>query len=186
MFRMTQWLEDLLAALDGEFAQAPKVMILATVDRAGAPHVRSVVCRKIDRDGCLYATIDARSEKNAQLRGDPRAEAAFWLPKLRMQFRINGVARIISFPQDESLRLEVWRGLSDESRSVYFWPTPGVAAAADDAFAEAVAADVPPPQTFEVMVLEPRQVDRLSLESHPHRRRVWRADTKWAGVDVNP
>jgi hypothetical protein len=57
---------------------------------------------------------------------------------------------------------------------VFFWPTPGIAAASDDAFAQAVAADVPPPSTFEILIVEPRQVDRLSL------------DTNWAGVDVNP
>jgi PPOX class probable FMN-dependent enzyme len=183
---MLQWLEELRAALDREFGASSRVMTLATVDRGGAPHARAVVCRRIDDDGRMYVGTDARTEKNNQLRGDRRAEAVFWLPGLRCQFRIFAETKIVAFPEDESLRKDIWRGLSDQTRSTYFWPTPGIAAATDDAFAEAAAADVPPPRTFEVLILDPRQVDRLSLDSHPHRRRVWRIDTKWAGVDVNP
>jgi pyridoxamine 5'-phosphate oxidase len=94
--------------------------------------------------------------------------------------------RLISFGQDEQLRRELWRDLSDQSRSLFFWPTPGIAVAGDDAYAEAVSADVSPPRTFEVLILKPSQVERLVLSSHPHHRRRWRADASWTGVDVNP
>lgn len=183
---MVPWLEELRKAIDREFADRPRVMILATVDRSGAPHARSLVCRKIDNEGRIHAAIDARTSKDAHLRGDRRTEAVFWLPNIRCQFRIAADAKIVAFPEDETLRKEIWRGLSDESRSLFFWPTPGIAAATDDAFAQAVSADVTPPRTFEVLILEPKQVDRLSLDSHPHRRKVWRVDTNWSGVDVNP
>jgi PPOX class probable FMN-dependent enzyme len=183
---MMQWLDELRDVLEREFGSGPRVMMLATADRAGAPHARCIVCRQIDDDGRLFFAIDARTEKNTQLRGDPRTEIVVWMPSTRIQFRITGEARIVAYPENESLRKGIWRDMSDQTRSVFFWPTPGIAAATDDAFAQAVGADVPPPQTFEVLVIEPRQVDRLSLDSHPHRRRVWRADTKWAGVDVNP
>jgi PPOX class probable FMN-dependent enzyme len=183
---MVPWLQELRAAMDWEFGAKPRVMILATVDRSGAPHARAIVCRRIDDEGRIFAATDARTEKNNQLRGDKRAELVFWMPTIRVQFRISGDTKIIAFPEDETLRKEIWRELSDEARSLYFWPTPGVAADTDDAFAQAVAADVSPPRTFEILIVEPRQVDRLSLDSHPHRRRVWRSDTKWAGVDVNP
>ena len=36
------------------------------------------------------------------------------------------------------------------------------------------------------VIIDPRVVDRLILDSFPHRRRVWRADAQWAGVEVNP
>jgi pyridoxamine 5'-phosphate oxidase len=184
---MMQWLDELRSALDREFGRdKPRVMVLATVDRSGAPHARCVVCRRIDEGGRLYAATDARTDKNAQLRGDKRAEVVFWMPSIGVQFRINAETRIVAFPEDETLRKGIWREMSDEERSHFFWPTPGVAADTDDAFAEAVSADVAPPRTFEIFVLEPRQIDRLSLDSLPHRRRVWRADTNWFGVDVNP
>jgi pyridoxamine 5'-phosphate oxidase len=184
--RFMQWLQELRAALDREYSAAPHVMMLATAELSGAPHVRCVVCRRIDEQGRLFAATDARTEKNVQLHSNRRAEILFWLPKLRTQYRVTGDAKIVIFPDDEPLRKEIWQILSDESRSTFFWPTPGIAADADDAFAQAVSADVSPPRNFEVFILEPKQVDRLSLDSHPHRRRVWRIDTNWAGVDINP
>jgi PPOX class probable FMN-dependent enzyme len=183
---MLSWLNELRTALNDEFGDKPKVMILATVDRSGAPHARSLICRRIDEEGRLFAATDSRSEKSSQLQGDRRAELVFWMPTLRMQFRISGETKVIAFPQDEPLRKEIWREMSDESRSLFFWPTPGVAADTDDAFAEAVSADVPPPRAFEILIIEPKQVDRLALDAHPHRRRLWRIDTNWTGVDVNP
>lgn len=184
---MMQWLQELRSSVDREFGvAAPRVMTLATVDRAGAPHARGIICRRIDDEGRVYAATDARTEKNAQLRGDPRAELVFWMPRIKVQFRLTGQTRIIAWPEDEPQRKSIWRELSDEARSLFFWPTPGVAADTDDAFAQAVSADVSPPKTFEILIVEPRQVDRLFLDSHPYRRRVWRADTSWAGVDVNP
>jgi pyridoxamine 5'-phosphate oxidase len=183
---MIEWLDELRAAVEREFAAAPVVMMLATVNPSGSPHARCLVCRRIDDDGRIYAATDARSEKNAQLRGDRRSELAFWMPKIRMQMRIAGEAQIVAFPENEALRKEIWRQLSDETRSQYFWPTPGIAADDDDAFAQAVAADVAPPRNFEVLIIQPKQVDRLWLDSHPHRRRIWRADTNWSGVNINP
>lgn len=181
-----QWLDELRAALGQQYGSQPAVMLLASVDPSGAPHARCLICRRIDETGRIYAATDSRTDKNAQLRADRRAELVFWLPAVSTQFRLSGEARIIAFPEDEPLRRDIWRSLSDQERSTYFWPTPGIAAASDDLFTQAVAADVAPPRTFEVLVIEPKQVDRLSMCYHPHRRRVWRAINEWVGVDVNP
>jgi PPOX class probable FMN-dependent enzyme len=181
-----RWTDELHAALDREFDGNSRVMMLATVDAAGGPHVRCLVCRRIDDEGRIYAAIDSRTQKDPQLRSERRAEILFWMPKIRVQFRITGEARIVTFPEDEVLHKEVWQRLSDQSRSLFFWPIPGIAADSDNAFPQAVSADVSPPRNFEVFILSPKQVDRLSLDSHPHRRRVWRSDTNWSGVDINP
>jgi pyridoxamine 5'-phosphate oxidase len=156
------------------------------VDRSDAPHARSVICRRIDDDGQLYYTSDARSDKNSQVHAEPRVELVFWLPRSRTEFRVAGEMRIVSSGQDETLRREIWREMSDESRSIFFWPTPGVAVAGDDVYPEAVSADVNPPANFEILILRPTQVERLVLSVQPHRRRRWRADASWNGVDVNP
>jgi hypothetical protein len=58
--------------------------------------------------------------------------------------------------------------------------------AADETYPRAVSADVLPPGTFEVLILKPAQVERLNIASFPHRRRRWRGDANWSGVDVNP
>jgi len=181
-----QWLDELRIALEREFASAPQVMMLATVDASCAPHVRCLVCRRIDEEGRLYAATDSRTQKDAELKSNSRAEIVFWLPKLRTQYRISGCAKMVAYHEDEQLHKEIWRQMSNESRSMFFWPTPGVAADTDNAFTQAVVGEVPPPRNFEIFILQPKQVDRLSLEHHPHRRRIWRSDTSWAGVDVNP
>jgi PPOX class probable FMN-dependent enzyme len=183
---MAEWVNELRAALARELEGAPAVMILATVDAGGTAHARCIVCRRIEADGRLLAVMDDRTSKIAQLSRNRRVEAVFWLPKTRVQYRITADATVVAFPADEQLRRELWRELSDASRALFFWPTPGIAPSPDDADAQAVAADVPPPRNFNVLILDPRQVDRLALDTHPHRRRVWRQDTNWMGVDVNP
>ena len=77
-----EWLETFWAALDDEFGPRPHVATLATVDRAGDPRARSVVCRTVDESG-LYFVSDARSGKNGQLRLNVVAEAVFWLSARR-------------------------------------------------------------------------------------------------------
>lgn len=182
-----EWLDDLREALERQYGRhtAP-VAILATVDRAGAPHVRAIICRRLDGEGQMYFVSDARSEKNTHVRGEPRTELVFWLPEIQTQYRASGEMRMIAMGQDEILRRELWQVLDDRSRAPFFWPTPGIAVAGDDDYPQAVAADVQPPKTFEVLILKPLQVERLSLASFPHRRRRWRADANWNGVDVNP
>jgi PPOX class probable FMN-dependent enzyme len=183
---MFEWVTELRAALARELEGAPAVMIVATVDPGGAPHARSLVCRRIENDGRLFAVMDDRSSKVAHIAANRRSEAVFWLPRTRIQYRITADATIVRYLADDTLRREIWRELSDAARALFFWPTPGIAPSSDDAFAEAVSADVQPPRNFDVLILEPKQVDRLALDTHPHRRRVWRMDTHWHGVDLNP
>ena len=185
-----EWVDELRAALDREHSAAtcavPRVATLATVDRSGAPHARGVICRRIEPDGELLFVSDARAEKNLHVRGEPRVEAVFWLPAVQAQFRVAGTMRVTSVGQDEPLRRALWRELTDETRALFHWPTPGIAVAADEVYPRAASADVPPPATFEVLTLTPAQVERLNISMFPHRRRRWRADANWSGVDVNP
>src|ERR1700733_5854703 len=104
-----RWTDELRSALDHEFNGHSRVMMLATVDAAGAPHVRCLVCRRIDEEGRIYAAIDARTQKDPQLRSDHRAEILFWLPNSLVQFRITGEAKILTYPEDELLHKEIWR-----------------------------------------------------------------------------
>ena len=186
-----EWVDELRAALDREQSAAaagtvPRVATLATVDRSGAPHARGVICRRVEPDGEMHFVSDARSEKNLHVRGEPRVEAVFWLPAVQTQFRVAGAMRVTSVGQDEPLRRALWRELTDQTRALFHWPTPGIAVAADEVYPRAASADVAPPATFEVLTLTPAQVERLNISMFPHRRRRWRADSSWSGVDVNP
>lgn len=178
------WVAELRAALDAEFAeQAPKIGALATVDDAGRPRVRSVVCRKLEECGSLWVASDARSEKNREARANPFGEIAFWLPAIRQQFRIAGS---LSVTAASERRDRAWAELSDASRALFFWDSPGRPLGDDRDFAESVGAWTAIPATFELLILKADRVDHLDLREHPHRRRVWRADRSWAVREVNP
>lgn len=161
-------------------------MALATVDAAGAPRVRSVVCRKVDDDGSLLFASDTRSEKHDQLVRDPRAEAVCWLPTIREQFRFAGAVELIGGDFLEGSRIEIWRSMPPQSRAVFSWPSPGTPKDwPDERFAQSV--DVPePPKNFEILSLIPHAVERLELSRHPHRRTRWRSATGWLPEELNP
>jgi pyridoxamine 5'-phosphate oxidase len=185
---MIEWLNILTSALADEYADRPRVMTLATVAPDGSPRARSVVCRRIDdADGSMWIASDARSEKNAQVRANPNVECVFWLARLRRQYRLRGVATVITPTYDATAR-EVWRGMSPESRALFLWPPPGeprVGTAPVDAFPRVNPSDDLPP-TFEVIMVKPAVVEELDLNPHPHRRRRWTVESNWAVQELNP
>ena len=156
---------------------------MATVDDAGRPRVRSVVCRKVEDGGSLWIASDARSEKNREARAHPFGEIAFWLPTLRQQFRIAGSLSVTSASER---RDRAWAELSDSARALFFWDPPGRPLGEDREFPEAVGAWTAIPGTFELLILKADRVDHLNLNEHPHRRLIWRADRSWGVRAVNP
>src|SRR5215213_3847478 len=88
---MSEWAVELTRALGEEYGgERPRVCTLATVDKAGLPRARSVVCRRVGPDGAIWLASDARSEKNEHVKASPQAEVVFWLPTRREQFRVQG------------------------------------------------------------------------------------------------
>ncbi len=184
---MSEWIGRLRKALDAEYGDRPRVGVIATVDRHGAPHARSVVCRRIEDDGSLWIASDARSGKNMHVRHESRAELAFWLPGLRQQYRVAGVVSVLCATDDDPRRPELWRELSDSARALFAWPPTGrPREEPPDAFPRAVPAEVEPPDEFEVLVIDPERVDHLDLNGHPHRRRRWYGDGEWVEEEINP
>jgi pyridoxamine 5'-phosphate oxidase len=181
------WVSLLRDALAGEYGQKPRVGALASVDGDGRPRVRSVVCRRMTDDGATWFASDGRSGKNAHLRAHPAAEVVFWLPRRQEQFRVLGRIEVLDAAGESPDRLSLWREMSDAGRALFAWPDPGTERATDlMAFPQRLAVGVPPPATFEVLVLRPEQVERLAVLFHPHNRRRWRAVDGWRGVALNP
>src|SRR5690606_31053819 len=140
----------------------PAILVLATAGADGAPHARSVVCRRITDAGELWAVSDGRSMKNAQLRERPIAEAVFWLSDLRRQYSIRASVRV-----DESDRSAMWRELARASRALFHWPSPGEAFDASADFPREIGADAPVPENFTLLKLVPLVVEMLDLNEHP-------------------
>ncbi len=181
------WLVELNAALGAVQRAGPLIATLATVDEAGRPRARSVVCRRIDDDGSAWIASDARSDKNEQVREDRWAELVVWLPQPRQQFRLAGEVYVLGPDDPSGRRRALWDGLTDASRSLFVWPPPGAKREANPAaFPEGVAATVEPPESFEILILRPSLVEQLDLQPHPHRRRRWRATRAWEAEELNP
>jgi pyridoxamine 5'-phosphate oxidase len=178
------WLQSFRAAVASEPGR-PAIIALATVDAAGDPQVRSVVCRRIDDEGRLWITSDARSAKHDQLARHPRAAAVAWFPTTREQFRLNGAVEIMDNRSIDPARADLWRDLPPATRATFYWPAPGQARAPLDRFVETADA-IEPPASFEILVLLPTRVEYLLLSSQPHQRRRWDRKANWITEELNP
>jgi PPOX class probable FMN-dependent enzyme len=182
------WLVELFAAMGAVQRSTPLIATLATVDFLGRPRARSVVCRRIDEeDGSIWIASDARSEKNEHARETKLAELVIWLPQPREQFRLFGDVSVLDVSDEMGRRFQLWEDLSDATRAMFFWPTPGTPLEATPrAFPGEMPAGEGPPDSFEVLVLRPTQVERLQLQPHPHQRTRWRAEKGWRAEALNP
>ncbi len=180
---MEHWRDELERLI--EATKGPTFLTLATTDRTGVPSARMLVLRGIDPQGRLLMCSDARSCKNDELRDDPRAAALFWFNDARTQFRLQGMVEILS--RTHIAHLQVWRELSDSARALFTWPDPGADRAEVGAFATAVPAEAAVPESFEVLCLDPQEIDYLNLSEHPHVRRLWDVHDELSyPTDVNP
>ncbi|MGO4201801.1 pyridoxamine 5'-phosphate oxidase [Rhodococcus sp. TAF43] len=79
------WVEDAVQAALPE----PNAMVLGTVDAAGHPCTRTVLCKGLDADGVLFFT-NYDSDKGRQLAATPYASVTFtWIPLAR-QITVRG------------------------------------------------------------------------------------------------
>lgn len=206
---MIEWVEELRAGFTEEFGTGPKVVTLATVDGAGRPRARSVVCRRFGEteleEGLLLVASDARSRKNDELTLHAPAEVCAWLPKIRSQYRLHCRSSLIARmppaagpmgeamtnpgfgPNLRNFREQVWSEMSESARALFFWPDPGQPLVADPSQFPAAVRTGLPPDTFVLIALIPDEVECLDLRQHPHRRRRWRTDGQvWTVEELNP
>ena len=167
---------------------------LATVRPDGRPANRTVVFRGfLDNSDRLKFVSDTRSQKFVQLEAQPWAEACWYFPKTREQFRITGTLKAIASDYADSrlqqARSSSWQELSDSARLQFAWAHPGEPRAAADAFnPQAPSAEVPLPH-FCLLLLKPVQVDRLELCGDPQNRTIYtwvEGDRSWSTQAVNP
>jgi len=120
---LTQTYDRLWSCLEsgGGTQRSPFTMVqAATLGLDGAPKVRTIVLRQVSRaDRLLEFHTDARSEKVAELRRDPRiAVVANDLDAL-VQIRAQGVASICD---DEAQRRAIWQSSRPHTLLLYRAP----------------------------------------------------------------
>jgi pyridoxamine 5'-phosphate oxidase len=86
-------------ALASESEELAETMTLATATPAGAPSVRAVLLKAVDRRGFVFYT-NLESRKANELFVNPRAAACFHWKSLKRQVRIEGSAEQVS--EDEA------------------------------------------------------------------------------------
>lgn len=95
--QLTRWLADAEAAGVAE----PNAMVLATVDTAGVPSSRSVLCKKIDERGVVFFT-NYTSAKSHALRATRVAAVTFpWYP-LHRQVQLRGQVELLSHEENQA------------------------------------------------------------------------------------
>ncbi|MEB3267226.1 MAG: Npun_F5749 family FMN-dependent PPOX-type flavoprotein [Leptolyngbya sp.] len=162
---------------------------LATLRADGRPANRTVVFRGFREEGddLLFIT-DARSDKVPPLASQPDAEACWYFPTSREQFRLSGTVVLITAQEPEPAlqaeRQRLWQAQSERSRQSFTWPTPGQPRQ-ETGFDRPLPAD--PPAAFAVLILTPTWVDHLELRGHPQQRYRydWTGD-RWTMQAINP
>jgi PPOX class probable FMN-dependent enzyme len=165
---------------------------LATITADRQPSNRTVVFRGFLNPGNrLQIITDIRSEKVPQIAANPHAEACWYFPKTRVQFRLAGTIAIVTATTDDATlqaaRRAAWEKLSDNARSGFAWPQPGADRADPSAFEVEPPTPTDPLADFALLLLEPDRVDRLQLRGNPQQRQIFtRSATGWEQREVNP
>ena len=190
----TLWRASLVLALyrNRHVAQS-RYLQLATIRADGRPANRTVVFRGFLGDSLsIMVVTDTRSAKARELDAAPWAEACWYFPMTREQFRLGGRAVVVrEDPGDEmtrQARRDAWRTLAEATRQSFTWPVPGEPRDPAAAFAEAEPDPETPPATFGLIVLDPIEVDHLELDGNPQNRWAYRRDDdgQWVGWEINP
>lgn len=193
------WRQPLSRALHRNRSQPfARYFQLATLRLDGRPANRTVVFRGfVEAEATLRAAAqtstqghslklvtDRRSEKIAQLSQSAWAEACWYFPKTREQFRLAG--QLYAIPSTSPLHRQSWQALSTAAQKQFGWPDPGKPRAEATAFDPEVDPERPP-DTFAVLLLTPDWVDHLELRGDPQQRSqyTWQ-DNQWHLKAVNP
>ena len=166
---------------------------LATVRADGRPANRTRVFRgfQADSDRLKFVT-DSRSQKPEQIEHQPWAEACWYFPETREQFRLHGYLTLVKADNPDAVlqqaRQTAWQETSDATRLQFTWPDPGKPKA-DAAFEQAPPNAIEPLANFCLLLLNPVIVDRLELRGEPQNRTIYEWDEiqqTWTVQMVNP
>ena len=187
------WRSPLASALHLNRSLAyARYLQLATVRADGRPANRTLVFRgfQTDSDRLKFVT-DSRSQKPEQIEHQPWAEACWYFPETREQFRLHGYLTLVKADNPDAVlqqaRQTAWQETSDATRLQFTWPDPGKPKA-DAAFEQAPPNAIEPLANFCLLLLNPVIVDRLELRGEPQNRTIYKLDQiqqTWTVQSVN-
>lgn len=150
---------------------------LATVDASGAPQVRTLVLRAVDRASALLRLhTDRRAGKVHDVAGESRVQLLFYDKAARLQLRLSGVARAEGGGATADA---AWAAATLFARRCYLAPTgPGEAAPGPVSGLPAALEQREPTAeesaegraNFAVLLVDVRRLEFLHLAVTGHRR----------------
>jgi pyridoxamine 5'-phosphate oxidase len=193
-FTLAAWRSPLARALHRNRSLVyARYLQLATVRSNGRPANRTVVFRNfLPETNQLKFITDRRSEKITQLLTQPWAEACWYFPKTREQFRLLGKLQLVDVDcldiTLQAARKVTWHDLSENARSSFFWPEPKADRAEPEAFKIEMTDVSTPIETFCLLLFDPIEVDHLELRGEPQSRWLYQQadDGAWSTHAVNP
>ncbi len=168
---------------------------LATVDRDHRPRNRSLVFRGWFEPGSQAQFVaDIRSQKAISLLTDasPWAEACWYFPKTREQFRLSGKLELVTVESIHTsyskARQTLWQGMSDAGRVQFDWATPGADRSEEpQAFNPPQPDEHQPSENFCLLLLDVIKVTHLELRGEPQSCYLYDlVDGSWEMRSINP
>lgn len=164
---------------------------LATIRLDGRPANRTVVFRGfLEPTNQLKFITDSRSQKIEQIHQNNWAEACWYFPNTREQFRLFGQLTLISETDSllKTARQATWHDLSDAGKSQFYWPESRQPKSDSTAFLPPEMIPHEPPSNFYLLLLEPQEVDHLELKGEPQNRTIYsyHSEQGWLQEFVNP
>jgi len=126
--------------------------------------------------------IDKRSQKYQELDLNNNVEICWFFSKSNCQFRFRGTSEIVS-SRDNLIH---WDQLSEFSKSMWNWPSPGELFAIDKNKKSSFKTQEKLSINFAVLKIDINQVDQLLLHQPIHTRRRWTREKEWIEARINP
>ena len=159
------------------------------------PRNRSLVFRGWLEPGSQVKFVsDIRSAKAINLLADtsPHAEACWYFPKTREQFRLSGLLTLVT-PESSNTsyakaRQEAWQQMSDSGRIQFDWGTPGADRSDDPAAFNPPQPDEDQPSAnFCLLLLDVTGVTHLELRGEPQSCYLYELLAgSWQMRSINP
>tara|TARA_Y100001968_G_scaffold308597_1_gene327565 strand:- start:365 stop:907 length:543 start_codon:yes stop_codon:yes gene_type:complete len=180
---MPPWLQHIKSAQRKESnLNSSRWVQLATVGVDNTPRVRTVVFRGWSKSYEMEIYTDKRSQKYYELEINNNVEICWLFSKSKCQYRFRGTSRIAL----DKEKLSYWENLSDKSKSMWSWPSPGSNFHIKKNKDLSARANEFPLINFVALKIDVNYVDQLVLERPIHTRRRWIRKNDWFEERINP
>ena len=125
---------------------------------------------------------DKRSQKYHELNFNNNVEICWLFSRSKCQFRLRGT----SIMALDKYNLQHWEKLTEQSKLIWSWPTPGKHFSVEQANDFYVTSNKELSNNFTVLKIDINHVDQLILRKPVHIRRRWIRSNDWKEESINP